>query len=192
MAPDLKTTARKRTTDALNTEAWSIMRRGFAAKKTSARISIELSERLGLKVNTRTIGRRAREWRDIRSFQEERREEFRSLVAAMKEGDLTSSEVIQALALQALMEDSKSFVTQNPLKVQSQNLRAEEISLKREALALKKREVTVIEEKLRLAQERERKAMAIAAELTQKATRGASLNAEDIARIREVYGLSAA
>lgn len=178
-------------TDSLSEAATQVMRRGFAAKKTSAVIARQIREATGEVVNPRTVGRRAQEWRAAQQAIEDSKEEIRALVSAMKEGDVTSSEMIQALSMQALISDSAAFTKQNPLKLQSQNLRAEEISLKRQALALKQREVAVIEEKLRILQEREQKAAAIATELQQKAKRGASLTADDIARIREVYGLSA-
>jgi hypothetical protein len=177
-------------TDGLSAEALRLMKQGFADKKTSCAISREIAEATGETVNPRTIGRRALEWRNWWDARRARIDEVRALVEASKAGDLTSSEVIQALAMQALIDDPGSLTSQNPLKVQSQSLRSEEISLKREGLRLKAREVAVNEGRLQMLQERERKAAEIAAELENKATQGKSITVEDMARIREVYGLS--
>jgi hypothetical protein len=177
-------------TDFLSEEAKAVMNRGFLAKKTSTAIAREIFEAEGVQVNPRTISRRALEWRRYWEARKAKADDVKALVESLKAGDLTASGVIQALALQALIDDPGSLTKQNPLKLQSQNLRAEEISLKREFLRLKQREVQVTEGRLQLLQDRERKAAEIAVELENKATQGKSITAEDMARIREVYGLS--
>ncbi len=137
-------TARK-VTDHLSTEGLSLMNKGFCLKKTSIEIAREIEAATGERVNPRAISRRAFEWRAAMDRIREKKEEMQALVAAMDEGDLTASAVIKALGLQALMNDPDAFRKQNPLKVQSQNLRAEELIIKREALKLKGREVAVNE-----------------------------------------------
>jgi len=176
-------------TDRISAEALRIMKNGFAGKKTSAAIAREIKENTGESVNPRTVGRRALEWRNWWTARRARTDEARAMVEASRAGDLTASELIQALAIQALVDDPSGLTSQNPLKVQSQNLRAEELSLKRQALTLKQREVAVTEARLQLLQERERKAAEVAAELGAKATQGKVITAEDIGRIREIYGL---
>jgi hypothetical protein len=165
------------------------MRRGFATKKTNAVIAREILETTGEAVNPRTVGRRAQEWRELQRATEASMEEIRGLVAAMKEGDLTSSDMVQALAMQSLVQNAGDYGKQNPLKLQSQNLRAEEIGLKKQVIALKQREIEVTEAKLKLLQEREDRAKAILAEVGKNPERGKSLTTEDMNRIREVYGL---
>lgn len=181
----------RKATDNLSVEAWDLMKRGFSNKKPSTVIAREIADATGEKVNSRTIGRRAIEWRREMDRRQGKLEDMKALVAAAKEGDLDSSGMIQALAMQSLLNDPDGFTKQNPLKVQSQNLRAEEISLKREALRLKQREVAVSEARLRLLQERERKALEVVAELKTKSAQGKSITVEDMSRIRQIYGLSA-
>jgi len=182
--------ASRKVTDHLSAGALSLMNKGFCNKKTSVEIAREIEAGTGERLNPRTISRRALEWRAAMDRIQAQKEQMQALVAAMEEGDLTASGVIKALALQALMNDPDAFGKQNPLKVQSQNLRAEELIIKRDALKLKTREVSVNEGRLRILQEREKKAAEIAAELGDKATKGATITAEDLDRIREIYGLS--
>lgn len=180
----------RKATDSLPAECWDLMKAGFRDKKTSTEIAREIESTVGVRIHPRTIGRRALEWREEMGRRQAKKEEMQALVAAMDEGDLTASGVIKALALQALLDDPSAFGSQNPLKVQSQNLRAEELMIKRDTLKLKEREVAVNEGRLRLLQEREQRVLATTQELETKLATGKSVTPEDIRRIREVYGLS--
>lgn len=180
----------KKATDRLSAEGLSLMNKGFAQKKASAQIAREVEAATGECVNPRTIGRRALEWRKAENRIREQKEKIQALMAAMDDGNLTASGAIKALALQALINDPDAFRQQNPLKVQSQNLRAEELIIKREALALKAREVAVNEGRLQLLQERENRMLAEVDQLKTKASEGRSITSDDIQRIREIYGLN--
>lgn|GEM_PF-2288243 len=180
----------RKATDRLSAVAIGIMNGGFRNKKTSAAIAREIEAETRERVNPRTVGRRASEWRELMKGREVKKEQMRALVEAMDEGNLTASAMIKGLALQALMDDPESFTKQNPLKVQSQNLRAEELIIKRDTLRLKEREVAVSEARLRLMQEREQRVLATAEELEKKVTQGNAITPEDLRRIRDVYGLN--
>lgn len=180
----------RKATDRLSAEGLSLMNKGFTQKKSSAEIAREIEAATGERINPRTIGRRGLEWRAAMDRIREQKEQMQALVAAMEEGDLTASGVIKALALQALMNDPEAFRKQNPLKVQSQNLRAEELIIKREALRLKAREVAVNEARLQMHQEREKRTLAEVQELEKKTSQGCTITPQDLQRIREIYGLN--
>jgi hypothetical protein len=174
-------------TDSASPEVLLMMYRGFYNKKTNAAIAREIEAATGERINVRTIGRRGFEWRQIQQRRQEKLEDMEALVAAAEKGNLTAAGMIQALATQALLDEPDAFAKQNPLKVQSQNLRAEEIRIKRDTLKLKEREIAVNEAKLQILQEREQRAIAAISE-----SREALTADERLASIREIYGLKPA
>lgn len=161
---------------------------GFRAKKTYAAIAADLAE-IGVEVPERTIARRAAEWRQAQARREQAREYVNDLVGAMKAQDVTAAEMVQALATDALLSDPEAFTGQDPIAVQRQSLQAETLRLKREELEIKRRLVSAEETRLRLLEAREQRAIAAADELKAKAGRGETLTAEDLDRIREIYGV---
>lgn len=176
-------------TDELPPEAWRVMTAGFRAKKTYRAIAFDLAA-IGFEVPERTIGRRAVEWRAEEARREAVREQVKALVDAMQEGKWESAEMIRALATEALMQNPDAFAQADPLKVQRQNLQAEEIRLRRDALALKRAEHELDLARFEALQRREDQAKDAADELAEKAGRGEKLTAEDIDRIRSIYGLN--
>ena len=177
-----------KTTDGLSEEAQRVMRAGFHAKKTYAAVARDLKE-IGVEVNERTIARRGREWGEERRRRQAARDYVSDLVAAAAENP-EASQVLGALATDALIADPDGFKAGDPIKVQRLNLRAEELRLKRAELEIRQRLVSAEETRLRMLEAREQRAIHATDELKAKAARGEQLTPEDIDRIREVYGLN--
>jgi hypothetical protein len=177
-------------TDSLGPEAQRIMVQAFREKKSSLMIADLIKRETGETANERTIGRRASEWRAEQSRRQAAREQASALISAMKEHNLVASEMIQALATDALMMNPDGFALQDPIKVQRQNLIAEEIRLKRDALELRRAEHDLEAERFAIMRQREQRAIAAADELKEKANRGETLTVGDLNRIRDIYGLT--
>ena len=175
-------------TDTLPPEAWAIMTAGFRAKKTYAAIARDLAD-IGLPVPERTIARRAIEFRRDQSRRDGAREQVHNLVAAMKANDLSAAEMVQALAMQALLDDPAAFSAQDPLRVQFQGLMAEEVRIKKRKQEVAEQRLALDTQKYRAQQDREDRARAAANDLALKAQRGEQLTSDDIDRIRAIYGL---
>ncbi len=180
-------------TDRLTPEAWRVMIAGFRDKLTAKMIAARVEQETGEKVTERTVSSRMREWHLDQTRRKAAREQMLALVEAMKEGNWSAAEMIQALATDALMMNPDGLTTASPLKVQAQNLKAEELRIKREAVEVRKREMEINARKLALLEERERRAVALLDEQEKKASEnGGMVSAEDLRRVRELYGLPAA
>lgn len=177
-----------KTTDGLTEEATRLMRAGFHGKKTYAAIVRDLAE-IGVSVPERTIARRGHEWAENCRRRQAARDYVSDLVAAAAENP-EASQVLGALATDALIEDPDGFAKADPIKVQRLNLRSEELRLKREEMEIRKRQIAAEETRLRMLEAREQRAIRATDELKAKQERGESLTPEDIDRIREVYGLN--
>ena len=176
-----------KSTDALDADVMQRMKAGFHAGKTYAAIARDLAD-IGVEVPERTIARRGQEWEEQRRRRQAAREYVTDLVAAAA-ANPEASAVLGALATDALMSEPETFTGADPLKVQRLNLRAEELRLKREELEIRKRATTIDEQRMTLMLDREKRAVLTADELAAKAGRGEALTADDMNRIREIYGL---
>lgn len=176
-------------TDSLSAQAKQVMARGFAASLPAARIAQMILDATGEQVATRTIGRRAQEFRAAAERRRNAREHMEDLVGAMKAGGLEASEMIQALAMDRLIENPELLTGADPVKVQSLSLASEDLRLKRKAIEVRERSVAVAESRLRLLEERDRRARAAVEAAAEKAARGETLSPDDIQRIRDIYGL---
>jgi len=176
-----------KSTDSLSAEALRVMSEGFHAGKTYAAIARDLAE-MGVTVPERTIARRGQEWAHEARRRQAAREYVADLVEAAK-ANPEASAVLGALATDALMSEPDTFTASDPVKVQRLNLKAEELRLKREEMAIRERQVAIDEKRIGLLVDREQRAIQAASELAEKAQRGESLTAEDMDRIREIYGL---
>ena len=175
-------------TDTLPPDAWAVMIAGFRARKTYTAIARDLAD-IGQPVPERTIARRAIEFRRDQSRRDGAREQVHNLVAAMKANDLSAAEMVQALAMQALLDDPGAFSAQDPLRVQFQGLMAEEVRIKKRKQELAEQRLALDTQKYRAQQDREERARAAIDELAKKDLRGEHLTTSDIDRIRAIYGL---
>ncbi len=170
-------------TDGLGAEAQRIMVCGFRERKTYRAIAKDLAA-IGEEVPERTIARRAVEWRSEQARREAAREYVSNLVAGMKENDLSSAEMVQALSMQALMEDPAAFTASDPMKVQFHGLMAEKIRIEKRRQELAERKLGLDERKLRLIEDRE---VRVKATLEKPAE---TMTAEERLReIRTIYGI---
>ena len=159
----------------------------FEQKLPALTIAARIREDFGEEVAERTIGRRKAEWEAEQQRRQAAREQMEDLVAAARGSDLKASEMIEALAREALMRDPDGLGGIDSKAA----LEAEKVHLKRDELALKQRQIALDEAKFDLMKQREKQAIETAAALETKAASGQSISPEDIRKIREVYGLNA-
>lgn len=169
-------------TDSLNSEARSLMVACFRNGMTAAATAAKLKAEAGVEVAARTIGRRKAEWEVKQAWRQEQIERAQVLLEAADRGDYTAAGMVKALAMEALLRNPERFSEADPIEVQKQALRAEEIGLRREQMQFNIR-------KFEAMQRREQKAIETAAALEQKAASGQTVTPEEIRKIREVYGL---
>jgi hypothetical protein len=148
-----------KTTDGLSEEAQRVMRAGFHARKTYAAVARDLRE-IGVEVNERTIARRGREWGEERRRRQAARDYVSDLVAAAVENP-DASQVLGALATDALIADPDGFKAGDPIKVQRLNLQAEKLRIEARKQDLDERRVAVEERRQKLAEAREQRAVAV-------------------------------
>ena len=175
-------------TDGLSEEAQRVMRAGFHGKKTYAAIARDLAE-IGVDVPERTIARRGQEWGEERRKRQAKRDYISDLMAAAVENP-EASQVLGALATDALIADPDGFTGGDPIKVQRLNLQAETLTLKRAELEIKRRAVATDERRLALLEERARRADETEKLLREKPA-GEQLTSEQLTRMHEIYGVSA-
>jgi hypothetical protein len=175
-----------KSTDKLSAEARRVMFAGFASGMTYAAIAEQLWS-MGVKIPERTVARRGAEWHEEQERRKAAREQVAAIMEAMKEGRWESSEILRALATDALLNDPEAFAGADPMKVQDRNLAAEDLRLKREKLELQKAKHDLNVAKFRALQEREQRAIAA---LEKPADR---MTPEDRLReIRAIYGIKEA
>jgi hypothetical protein len=181
---------RTRITDQLSSEAQQEMVACFRLKLPASTTAARIKARTGEVVADRTIGRRKSEWEADQQRRRLGREQMEDLLATMEQGDRTASEMVNALALDALMRDPEGFSSLNPIDVQRTSIAAERVRLQREQMELKRRQIALDEARFELLKQREQKAIEAAEALGQKAASGQSITPEDLRKIREVYGLN--
>jgi len=179
-------------TVSISEAAHAVMAVCFRQKLPARMIAAKVLAVTGEKVAPRTIARRASEWGLESRRRQAARDQVSDLVEAMKANDFTATEMINALATQALIDSPTGFTNADPLAVQAANLRSEELRLKSETLRVKERAVAVAEQKMKILQAREQRTLEATAELAAKAERGEKISPEDLQRIRDIYGLEAA
>jgi hypothetical protein len=171
-------------TDALSGESLKIMADGFAAGRTAAWIAQAVRDATGETAAERTVARRAAEWRAEMRRRTSARERMEDLVAAMRSGNMDASEMIQALAMDRLVDDPDALTDADPVKVQRLSLVSEDLRLKRRKLELLERQVTVNEKRVKLLEDRDSRVKAVAEK--------PELSAEErVAEIQAIYGIRA-
>jgi hypothetical protein len=174
----------ERVTDRLSEDGRQVMLRGFSAGRTAAFIAQAVLDATGEVVAERTVARRAAEWRQETEERQARRERMADLVDAMRAGGLDGSEMIQALAIDQLVEHPESLTGADPIDLHGMSIDAEKVRLKKRELDLRERAVAIDEKKLALIEEREKRA--VAALGSDKVTMTAE---ERLAEIRSIYGI---
>lgn len=172
-------------TDELSPEARIAMADGFAQQWPAARIAQAVLDATGERIAERTVQRRAAEWRMAAERRKLARERMDDLVAAMKGGGMEASEMIQALAMDRLVENPEALTGGDPLRVQTLSLQAEELRLKRRQIEVRERAIAVEEKRFGMLEAREARALAALED------KGETMTADErVQRIREIYGLA--
>jgi hypothetical protein len=109
------------------------------------------------------------------------------LVEAMRAGGMDGSEMIQALAIDQLVEHPEALTGADPIALHGMSLKAETVRLKARELEIRARVVAIDEKKLELLEEREKRAVAALAGGEETMTPEERIN-----EIRTIYGLSEA
>jgi len=175
---------RAKVTDGLSAAAQRIMAQGFAQAWTAARIAQAVKDATGEEVAARTVSRRAAEWRGERDRRQGARERMADLVAAMRAGGMEASEMIQALAMDHLVEHPEALTGADPVELQGLSINSEKVRLKRRELDIRERSVLVNEKKMALLEAREQRAIAAVSGGDEKMT-----PEERVKEIRAIYGL---
>lgn len=173
-------------TDSLSDEGRRVMVSGFQQSMAAEKIAQAIKDATGEVVAVRTVARRAAEWRSELARREQARERMEDLVRAVREGGPEGSEMIQALAMERLIENPDALFEADPVKVQKLHLQAEELRLKKRALEVKERAIAAVERRLELLEAREKRAL----EALQGDKGETMTDAERVRRVREIYGLS--
>lgn len=180
---------RARVTDSLSSEAQQrlavYLREGLPAAVIAEKLQIEFSET----VSERTIARRKAEWEAETRRRQSGREQMEDLLAAMRAGNHTASEMVNALAVEALMRDPDGTLSADPIALQNTSIAAERVRNQAKSMALKERQIALDEQKFAILQARERAAIAATEELEKAAGAGKQVTVDDLRKIKEIYGL---
>jgi hypothetical protein len=163
----------------------------FREKLPASMIAARIEAATGEKVAERTIGRRKAEWEAEQKRRRMSREWMSDLMAAAREGDSTSWEMVQALASEQLQRDGEGILLAvDPIRLQQTSIAAQKVRLQGRVIDLKERQVRLDEAKFEILKAEREKAIKTAEELETKVASGRQLTEDDIRRIREVYGIS--
>jgi hypothetical protein len=176
----------KKSIDAIGVAARLLMARGFAEGWSAARIAQAILDQTGEKLAERTVARRAAVWREETGRRKLARERMEDLVGALRKGDTDASEMIQALAMDRLVDNPEALTSADPIAVQGLSLKAEELRLKKRQIEVRERAVAIDEKKMTMLEAREQRAIATVLDDREQLT-----DEQRVERIREIYGLSA-
>ncbi len=166
----------------LSPEAVRVMARGLREGLTARMIAGLIERECGEQVSERTLSRRISEWRAGEQRRKAKEEDAAAMVKAMKEGNVTAAEMVQALTTQALIEEPERF--RDSKGVFRTGLAAQELRLKERTLAVKERAVAAIERRVKILEDREKRAVEALSGTGEKMT-----PEERLKEIREIYGI---
>lgn len=182
---------RARKTDELSAEATVAMLQAFSKHLPASLISKQIKALTGEDVSTRTVARRKSEWEAEQRRRKERREYAEDLITVAQSGNFTAAEAVNAFAREAIMNNPDGFMSLNPIDVQRTSIQAEKLKLQKEKLELSKRQMALDEQKFELLKKQKEQALQVADDLEKKAASGKTLTADEIGRIRSIYGQEA-
>ena len=172
-------------TDRLSSTAQAVMLACFREKLPAAMIVTRIKAETGEEAAERTVARRKSEWDAVQRRRQAGREQMEDLLAAMRAGDHTASEMVNALAIEALMRDPDGTLTADPIALQQTSIAAERVRLQAKSMELKERQIALDEKKFKVIQDREQRAIAELQGGEKK-----SISAEEMLRkVKDIYGL---
>jgi hypothetical protein len=182
--------SRQLITDQLSPEATHLMAVGFRSKTPSAQLVMQIRNATGEVVSERTMARRKQEFEAEQQRRQSGREQMEDLLSAMRAGDATASEMVNALAMESLMRDPDGFAMLNPIDVQRTSIQAEKVRLQREKLELQKRQMALDEQKFELLKQQREQVLKAAEDLEQKVAGGKQITEDDLRKVKGIYGLN--
>ena len=151
----------------------------------AATIAERIKTATGEEVSERTIARRKAEYEAETARRKAGREQMEDLLLAMRAGNRTASEMVNALAIEALMRDPDGTLAADPIALQQTSIAAERVRLQRDSMELKKRQIALEEQKFAALQAREQRAIDAL-----KGDESKQLSPQDMLRkVKEIYGL---
>lgn len=175
---------RPRVTDSMSAKASNIMFAGFkpATFLTDPQIAKAIKNETGEKIAPRTIGRRRSEYKAIQAAYHASREEQRIALDLLNDENIQVSAVAKERWLDAIATGKIDVLKLDPLQAEKLALDREKLELDKSKHELEKRKQTRVEE-------RDRKAEQATEDLAKKAESGEQVTAEDIERLRSLYGV---
>lgn len=161
----------------------------FRSRMPAVEIAAKIKAETGEVAAERTIGRRKAEWEAEQERRQAAREQMEDLLNAMRTGDRTASEMVNALALDALMRDPQRLTDADPIALQQTSIQAERVRLQREQVEIRRRQIELDEKKFADLQDQRRRAVEATQALEQKAASGQAVTPEELRRVREIYGI---
>jgi hypothetical protein len=177
----------ERATDKISDAGKRTMLQGFAAGKTAACIVQAVKDETGEELAERTVARRAAEWRQEMADRKARREHMSDLVAAMREQGMDGTEMIQALAIDHLVEHPEALTGADPIELHGLQLDAKKVQLKEREIAVRERVAAIDERKMALLEDREQRAIKL---LKAEGGERQMTPEERIQEIRSIYGIA--
>jgi hypothetical protein len=171
-------------TDSLSSEAQQLLAACLRGKLAPALIVQQIKTATGEEVSERTIARRKADFEAETQRRRAGREQMEDLLAAMRQGDHTASEMVNALAIEQLMRDPDGTLAADPIALQQTSIQAERVRLQAKSMAIKERQLALEEQKFAALQAREQRAI--------DALKGdeSKLSPQDMLRkVKEIYGL---
>ena len=178
-----------RAVDSLGDDVRRVIVSGFCGHKTAAAIAGDLKTQTGQSVAERTISREMKRLHDQQRRRDASREQARALLAAARDENIVASELIQALATQALMDDPESFTGQDAVQVQRANLEAEKIRLKRAEIELRKQQHELNREKFDEVKKRDQAGRETVEEIAKHKADGGEVTEEQWQKLLKVWNL---
>ena len=178
----------EKATDRISEAGKRVMLQGFASGRTAAFIAQAIADETGEIVAERTVSRRAAEWRQEMADRKARRERMGDLVAAMRDAGMDGTQMIQALAIDHLVEHPEALTGADPIELQGLQLDAKKVELKEREIAVRERVAAIDERKMAMLEEREKRAVAA---LTREGGGERKMTPEErIQEIRSIYGIA--
>lgn len=172
----------------LSGEAQALVHRMLDRRDSPYRIARAVRQRSGEQITRSSVRRYAARYRAGQQQREEGRRFTEVLTERLQQQGWKISELLRAAFQEAFTEtrDSGKLEKTDPLDWEAAERKRQELALKERQVQVAERRAAVFEQRWRLDRQ---KAKAALQKLDRKAQLGESLSAEDVKRIREIYGL---
>ncbi len=172
----------------LSEAAQALMHQMLDQQASPKSIARALRERTGKHVSASAITRHAAHYREQQQKRQQARQRTADLIERVRQQGYEISALLRAAVLEAFTKTKRDGPLKkiSPLQLESAERKRRELALKEEQVRFTGRRVKVFEQRLELYR---KKAKADIKKLDRKAKLGESLTADDVRRIREIYGI---